>query len=160
MFPSSSRLDVLMLQRRKTTIPIDINYNCEYEAVKTKGMGSVLAALKRPDPLQLQTTADLNRLFDTSNCPSPLGLCDQYNKELKLLAAFLFLKGSDLHLRPLFGNRHRLAHEYRVIVKLGCQCDWYRYSLLDQLSSLQCRSLVLSYYSGEPRVSSYSKCWT
>lgn len=117
MFASASRLGLCLiltpekggnmktiLSRHFPPLPIEIHY---YRPVKTKDIGRMLAALKRPDRIRriylIASTALLNRFFKATKGAFPaletLELGDQNSKELKIPATFL--KGPDLHLRSL-----------------------------------------------------------
>jgi hypothetical protein len=118
MFASSSRLDLCfvlsrneggnmktIMSRHFPPLPIDINYKYR-GAVKTKDMGRMLAALKRPDRIRgitlSGTAANLDKFFMAATCPFPalesLALRNHYD-QLKIPATFL--KGSNPHLRSL-----------------------------------------------------------
>jgi hypothetical protein len=119
MFASSSRLDLCfvlkpkmgghmktIMSRHFPPLPIQIKYDREYPALKSKDMSRVLAALKRPDRIRgIAFTGDsdnFRKLFKATKCPFPalesLELCVDH---ATLTIPVTFLRGSVSHLRTL-----------------------------------------------------------
>jgi hypothetical protein len=122
MFASSSRLDLCfvlkprmggnlntIMSHHSPPLPIDIDYsNSEYQALKPKDMGRMVAALKRPDRIRrialAGKTSHLDKLFKTTKCPLPALESLELELRTGLIALNIpatFLKGSDLRLRTL-----------------------------------------------------------
>lgn len=130
MFTWSSRLDLCFLLKPKMggnmktilsrryfpPLPIVIDYNCQRDDVKSKDMGRMLAALKRPDRIReirlSGTAAILDKFFDANKCSFPaletleLG-CVHCNHYIGLTIPTTFLEGPcpSLNLRTLILHR-------------------------------------------------------
>ena len=141
-----------ILSRHFPPLPIEIHY-CR--PVKTKDIGRMLAALKRPDRIRkisfLGSAADLNKLFKATKGTFPAleTLGDQNRKELKIPATFL--KGSGLRLRSLKLHRISLpsASLSRLLSSAPALTNFYLVIDTD-ISQPPAMSFLLSHLQGLP----------
>ena len=95
------------MSRHFPPLPIEINYSDQYGSAKSRDMGRMLAALKRPDRVRgIALTGSrtyFDKLFNAIGCPLPalesFALRRRYNIELEIPDTFF--EGSNLRLRSL-----------------------------------------------------------